>query len=149
MKVFEIGKNSHKEIHKKLLQKDPDFLYQEVVSECKEVSLPLLSKVIDCKLVLKDYTLDSGHLRGLASAIQNASLAIDSVYFDNCGIDDEELAILLEGFLILDKFETFVYKNNIFREQGLAAIKPILVRPDPRALQELRLVNCVTHPKII
>jgi hypothetical protein len=80
------------------------------------VSLPLLSKVIDKKLVLKDYTLDSGHLRGLAEAIAKAAIPLDSVFFDNCGIDDEELAILLQGFMVLDHFETFVYKNNIFKE---------------------------------
>ncbi len=65
---------------------------------------------------MKDYTLDSGHLRGLAVAIEQAEIPIDSVFFDNCGIDDEELAILLQGLMVVDQFETFVYKNNVFRE---------------------------------
>ena len=109
----------------------------------------MLSKVIDNKLILKDYTLDSGHLRGLAAAIQKAAMVINAVMFDNCGIDDTELAILLDGFSICDDFSAFIYKNNVFKEQGLAALKPILIKPDPTQLLELRLVNCVTSPFLI
>ena len=32
---------------------------------------------------------------------------------------------------------------------GLAAVKPLLIRPDPQNLLELKLVNCVTAPRII
>lgn len=81
--------------------------------------------------------------------MKNNTVTIDAVLFDNCGIDDEELAILLEGLLALDGIENFIYKNNVFQRLSLAAIKPVLSRPDPRNLQELRLVNCATHPYIM
>ena len=32
---------------------------------------------------------------------------------------------------------------------GLNAIKPLLVRPDPNHLLELKLVNCITAPRIM
>ena len=32
---------------------------------------------------------------------------------------------------------------------GLAAVKPLLIRPEPHNLLELKLVNCVTAPRII
>ena len=38
-------------------------------------------------------------------------------------------------------FQTFVYKNNVFRENSLAAIQPLLLKRAPHNLQELRLVN--------
>ena len=69
--------------------------------------------------------------------------------FDNCGIDDTELSILLAGLSASNHFSNFVYKNNVFHEQGLASLKPILIKPDPGHLQQLRLVNCVTHPIVI
>lgn len=69
--------------------------------------------------------------------------------FENCGIDDQEVEILLNGFGQLKNFEVFVYKQNVFMNLGLAAIKPLLVRPDPHNLLELKLVNCVTSPMIM
>lgn len=59
--------------------------------------------------------MDSGHLFGLAAAIKT-NIDLHSVLFDNCGIDDEELAILLNGCLMLDRFQILAYKNNVFKE---------------------------------
>lgn len=33
--------------------------------------------------------------------------------------------------------------------QGIEALKPILIKPDPHNLKELRLVNCVTSESIM
>lgn len=49
----------------------------------------------------------------------------------------------------MDGFEKLIYRNNVFLEKSLVAIKPILTRPGTSNLQELRLVNCVTTPLII
>ena len=131
IKVYEIGQKSHEEYFCHTFRNDPNLLYHKVVDEAKEVILPLLNKIVDNKLILKDYTLDSGHLNGLASCLKNKTITIDAVLFDNCGIDDEELAILLEGLLALDGIEHFVYKNNVFLQEGFEAIKPLLLKPDP------------------
>lgn len=72
--------------------------------------------------MLQDYTLDSGHLSGLAAAIGKTEMKVDSVLFDNCGIDDEELSLLLTGLLSVDQIRIFAYKNNVFKEQGMAAL---------------------------
>ncbi len=72
-------------------------MYLKHVDKAHEVSLPLLSKIIDNTLVLKDYTLDKGHLGGLAKVFDSGQLPLYAALFDNCGIDDEELAILLES----------------------------------------------------
>jgi len=50
----------------------------------------------------------------LATCLKNKTITIDAVLFDNCGIDDAELAILLEGLLALDGIDNFIYKNNVF-----------------------------------
>ena len=58
----------------------------------------MINKVIEGKLILTDYTLDSGHFRSLATSIhQTRKPRIDTVYLDNCGVDDEELSLLLAG----------------------------------------------------
>ena len=49
-------------------------------------------------LYLQDYTLSIGHCHGLARACEYFDkIGINRIYFDNCGIDDEEFAAILEG----------------------------------------------------
>ena len=72
-------------------------VYLKQVAGSREIALPLINKVIEGKLVLTGYTLDSGHFTSLASSVSETSQKIDSVYLDNCGVDDEELSLLLNG----------------------------------------------------
>ena len=60
---------------------------------------------------------------------------------DNCGVDDYELSLLLEGLNRMKGFERLVYKNNVFLEDSLEAIKPILMHQSPRNLLQMRLIN--------
>lgn len=94
--------------------------------------------------------MDSGHCNGLVKALQCSNdLVLEEVMFENCGIDDQECNILLEGFKRLSNLHTFVYKVNVFMDLGLSAIKPLLVKPDLHNLLELSLVSCVTAPRIM
>ena len=80
--------------------RNPVAIYNKVVDTSREITLPLIAKIFDKKLFLQDYTLDTGHLMALNEAIIQSgnNVQIEQVAFDNCGIDDEELGILLEGF---------------------------------------------------
>lgn len=49
----------------------------------------------------------------------------------------------------MNHFKVFVYRHSVFMDQGLSAIKPVLARPSPKNLFELKLVNCQTAPRII
>ena len=110
-----------------------------------ETNLPLVIKFIGNKLVLKNYTLSIGHLESLGISIaKTGKPAIEQVFLDNCGIEDDEAAVLFDGFMGLEKFTRLCYLNNEFKYSALNSIKPVLVRPDPHNLVELRLVNCDT-----
>lgn len=111
---------------------EPMMVYHENMrrTDWNEVALPLINKVIQNKLILQDYTLDQGHCTALARAIkQTGKPEIHSVLLDNCGIDDEEIGLMLDGLSVLNCFQTFVYKNNVFLDGGLEALKPLLIRP--------------------
>ena len=56
---------------------------------------------------------------------------------------------MLHGLMELERFAVFAYKNNVFKYKALAMIKPILQRPDPMNLVELRLVNCGTSRGVV
>ena len=64
----------------------------------KAVALPLVNKVIEGKLVLIAYNLNSSQIESFAKTLQDTGYPkVDSFYLDNCGIGDEELSILFDG----------------------------------------------------
>ena len=72
---------------------------------------------------------------GLAESIKKTQRPpISGVYLDNCGVDDFELSLLLDGLNFMPDFKKFVYKNNVFLHNSLASIKPILEHRSPRDL---------------
>ena len=150
LEFIEIGRKMKGEVFCKIFQKRPMLVYLEQIQQTNELSLPLINKIIDGKLVLSGYTLDKGHFKSLAaSLIETHQIQIDSVYLDNCGVDDFELSLLMPGLSRMKGFRRFVYKNNVFLDQSLLAIQPLLWRKQPNNLRELRLVNLQTNPHII
>jgi hypothetical protein len=110
--------------------------------------LPLLTKVRRKTLILQNYTLSIGHCNALAAACPFLPSSINRIYFDNCGIDDQEFASILSGLAQLSDFKSIIYKRNVFDEDSLKAIVPLLHKRLPNHLEELRLVDC-TIPKSI
>lgn len=126
-----------------VFEKDPILIYQKVFSDAAEIMLPLIIKVKFDSLILQDYTLSENQCQGLANAISQVGLPkIKILYLDNCGVDDGECAILLEGLVKLDCFHSFVYKNNVFADEALEALQPILLKPKGTNLRVIKFVNC-------
>ena len=48
------------------------------------------------------------------------------MYLNNCGVDDEELATMLEGLGKAKDFTKLYYKQNVFGEESLEALRPLL-----------------------
>ena len=89
--------------------------------------LPLISKIKNRKLMLQDYTLNSGHCLALAEVWTKLGRPeLDIAYLDNCGVDDEEFSSLLKGFHALDDLKLLFYKENVFNELAVSAMKPLL-----------------------
>lgn len=61
--------------------------------------------------------------------------------FNNCGIDGKEFASILEGLSQLSNFRSIIYKKNEFTKHSLAALEPILQKPNPNSLDELKFVE--------
>ena len=91
-----------------------------------EILLPVVNKIVDNTLSLSDYTLSIGQCRGLASVIQKTKLPLETLYLENCGVDDDELNVLLNGLVQTNEFSRFIYKNNEFSYRSLVALKPIM-----------------------
>ena len=136
IKFKEIFKNQFdQQGYDQLYGDDPMYIYQKKVQEEKDVMLPLVNKIKDKTLVLQDYTLNSSHCIARADAwIKTGKPEVEVVYLDNCGIDDEEFSYLLNGFIKLEKLKLLYYKENIFGQLSLDAIKPLLLKRYPNEL---------------
>jgi|TARA_B110000285_G_C14790675_1_gene452888 hypothetical protein len=70
------------------------------------------------------------------------NLSINRIVFDNCGIDDEEFAAMLQGLEVLKDFKKIIYRYNAFGHMSLKNLKPLLEKKIPNHLEELRIENC-------
>ena len=63
-----------------------------------DLALPILEKVINKTLVLQNYTLSEGHCEGLAMACELLDdQKINRILLNNCGVDGQEFAQILNG----------------------------------------------------
>jgi len=94
-----------------LPEKTPKIHYLKGCINNADLVLPLLDKVRGKTLCLQSYALSKGHCRALASACKLFDdHLINRILFDNCGIDDLELAIIIEACCILKDFKSIIYK---------------------------------------
>ena len=83
-------------------------------------------------LALKGYTLSIGQCRALAKVFETANPHyIKTLVLENCGVDDGENAVMLEGLTNQKSFGTFFYKQNVFAAESLESMKKLLMRPKP------------------
>lgn len=98
-------------VFSKMPEKTPKHHYLKGCISEADLVLPLLDKVRGKTLCLQSYALSKGHCRALASACRLFDdHLINRILFDNCGIDDLELSIIIEACLILKDFKSIVYK---------------------------------------
>ena len=149
LRFYEIQKEQRERPATDIYANDIQHIFMESMTAATEILLPIINKVENGVLPLQDYTLSIGQCRGLAAVMEKTKLPIETLFLDNCGVDDEELADLFKGFQAIDDFRRFYYKDNGFYANALEAIQPILVKPSPNNLRELRLVNCKTSDKFV
>lgn len=59
--------------------------------------LPLFQKIFERKLILVDYHLDIGLVKSLVSGFRANPGALDKIFIDNCGINEESSGYLFEA----------------------------------------------------
>ena len=90
------------------------------------MALPLLAKVVNCKLSLMNYLLSIGHVKAFVKTFDFNKDFVNQFLFDNCGLTDTHNQILFESMMKLKRVQSLVLKREEFGPKSLAAIKPIL-----------------------
>ena len=77
------------------------------------VALPILDKIFKKTICLQDYTMSSGHCKGLARACEFFDAkVVNRILMSNCGINGDQFAMILEGLAKLNDFKSIIYKMN-------------------------------------
>ena len=70
LRFNELGRRMSIETVRSAFENDPMMVYYTKMNNTNELAFPLLNKVVNGKLILQDYTLDSGHCKALASSLK-------------------------------------------------------------------------------
>jgi len=110
--------------------------------------LPLLLKIHNKQLNLCGYSLNKGTTAALQKAFTVFPDYVNRIILDNNGLSDSMFENVMKGIENLNEIRSIVYRNNDISTRSLAILKPLLLRPLPHCLDELRIVNCRMHGAI-
>ena len=79
--------------------------------------------------------MSAGHCKGLAEACGYFNTDIvNRVLFNNCGIDGDEFASILEGLQKLKDVKSIIYKMNEINQNSIENLLPLLEKRLPNHL---------------
>lgn len=106
--------------------------YLKAVIKNQHLVLPLLDKVRGKTLCLQSYALSKAHCLALAEATKVFDIAkINRIWLENCGVDDEEFAQIIQACSHLTDFKSLVYVQNQVGELSMKEIPKLLDRAFP------------------
>lgn len=77
---------------------NPRVQYFNECTKANSMAKPILSKIIDKQLLLRDLNLNAGDAKGLQESMAADENLVHKIYLDNCGLDDTRLAQIVDGF---------------------------------------------------
>ena len=124
---------------------DPEQLFFIQCAQDTNVPLMFLSKIHNHTLSLANYTLSSGHFKALNRAAPCLEALINRIRFQNNGIIDKDMGVLISIFARYNDFKSIIYRKNQFGTECLKSMKSLLSKVYPQHLQELRISDCKVH----
>ena len=86
-------------------------LYFKQCQKEQNLALPILQKIFEKKLILKDYLIGEGVCKAIRDALEQDPDIMQDCVIENCGIQDHAMGILLEGMNNLHHCHSIVLKN--------------------------------------
>ena len=67
---------------------------------------------------------------------------LDSVFLENNGLKDRQMATLMQGFSSLTRLRRFGCQNNEMMQNSFYFLNKLIEKQSPNNLEELRLTSC-------
>lgn len=123
--------------------KDPIINYYKSCLQSDSTALPIFDHIVKKTLLLRDYKLNLGQVEGLAIACEYLDHTdINRICFDNCGINGDSFAIILDGVRNLKDFKAFTLRLSPINSLTIDKLTPLLERRIPHHLEELNFIDC-------
>lgn len=122
-------------------------LYFKQCQKEQKLALPILQKIFEKKLILRDYTINEGVCKAIRDALEKDPDLMQDFVVENCGIQDHACSILMEGMNNLHHCHSVVLKNQEIGEHTVQKLADLLANSFPYQLKELRLINCKLKAK--
>lgn len=98
---------------------NPRIQYFNECTKANSVAKSILSKIIDKQLLLRDLKLNVGDSSGLHESMMNDPNLVSKIYLDNCGLDDNKLATILEGFNAQSQTISLRVQGNVIEQESV------------------------------
>ena len=122
------------------------------ITECEKnlvVTLPLLLRIKDKKIVLERYQLNYGLCQALSIAFSQFKDIATDFHLDSNNLSDEDFSALLQGMCQLTYVSRLSYNHNTFGEKSLKALMPIISKKQIKhSLRSLHLKHCKMTAKV-
>ena len=105
------------------------------------LAVPLLRKIQDHALLVREYRINTGQARGLLGNFLLTRDLLTRLYLDSNGLDGRQLALILHGLTKQVPFKALVIQNNQFDQMCAEEIQALLKRKMPEQLEELHLIH--------
>ena len=109
-------------------------------------ALPLLNRIQNNTLALVGYKMSRGLCMSLKEALRCNKSLLRNITLDNNGMQDGDMAEILEGLTFQSQCSSLVIKRNEVGEKSLIEIQKLLWKKKPNHLDELRLIGCKCSP---
>ena len=90
--------------------------------------MPILAKIKNRTLTLKDYKINMGLSQALGSSLILYHNILERVILDNNGMNDAMLAAFLNGLLDQLNFKSITYKRNSLDNKAIEALIKLIKR---------------------
>ena len=120
---------------------NPRVQYYNECTKANTVAKPILSKIIDKQLVIRDILLNVGDSKGLQDNLMYNPDLINKLYLDSNGLDGNQLANICEGLCYQKEIFNLTVQGNSLNENTVEHISKLLKRKVPDNLQELHLIH--------
>lgn len=74
---------------------------------------------------------------------------MNRILLNNCGINGNKLAIVLEGLANIKDFKSIIYKQNELNSLAIAKLESLFLKQLPNHLAELQIIDCKINSAMI
>jgi Ran GTPase-activating protein (RanGAP) involved in mRNA processing and transport len=123
-------------------ESDPKIkFYMECIKD-NAVALPIMTKIIDGQLLIRNTKLNSGLANALKGMLLLNKTLINKLYLDSNGLDGENLTQILQGIAVQNPMKVLIIQDNMVNEECVEQIAPLFKNRMPNNLEELHILHC-------